>query len=176
MNEFHRKMLLAVILIFFNLPVYATYLHEVDGVFFENPLKGVNKMAINIKFFSSDPYNSLEDRERITKSSLESEIAEKLKHAGFEIISMEAAKNDPEAVFLDLEYHINLLYQLVYTFDMSASVRQKFKKTDGDGSYITVKTWSDGRVGGMSQSGLGNIRTYTHELVENFIQAHKTQN
>ena len=171
-----RKTGIAILLALFNLPVSATYLYQVNEVFFENPFKGISKIAVNIKYLSEDPYHALKDRERITKSSLESEIEQKLNNAGFEVISLDTAESDPDVVYLDLEYHINLLYQLIYTYDMKASVRQKFKLPNGEGAYLTVKTWSEGRVGGTSQSGLGKIRTYTHELVDNFIQAYHAQN
>lgn len=166
-----QKLFIFIAVCLLSLQVSARYLHNTEDVFVEKPLDNIDKIAVNVSISSGDIYEALEHRAGITSQIMEDEIIQKLLNANFNVISIEEAKNDPDAVFLDMDYHIHLLDFVVYTFDMNLSIRQKLKFSGDSNATMLVKTWSDGKHGGMAQSGLGKIRTYTHELVDNFIQA-----
>jgi hypothetical protein len=138
-------------------------------------LKGVNKVAVDV----DPPVNSLNSELQnygVSDTDLENKISQRLRDAGFSVISAEQALTDPEAALLKLRIRLIIGYGLIYSYGLDLSLNQKAILYGGNDLHYSVKTWSDSQFGGMQQTSLPYLNTYSMELVENFIEAHRAQN
>jgi hypothetical protein len=83
---------------------------------------------------------------------------------------------DPNAALIELKLRVVTPYNLYYSIGLNLSVKRKAPLAEGSGAYYSIETWSDGQVGGVSQTDLPKIYTYTSQLVDNFIVAYQDQN
>jgi hypothetical protein len=148
--------------------------HDHQG-FTNSNLKGFHTVAINIDPPVGRYYEDI-NRYGVTKTELQEQITQRLQQVGINVISFEEALEDPNAALIELKLRVVTPYNLYYSIGLNLSVKRKAPLAEGSGAYYSIETWSDGQVGGVSQTDLPKIYTYTSQLVDNFIVAYQDQN
>jgi hypothetical protein len=155
----------------------SAYYFSLDHQSFTNSnLKGVDTVAINI-----DPpvglHNMEINRYGVTKTELQNQLTQRIQEAGINVVSFEEALEDPNAALIELKLRVITSYSLYYSIGLNLSVKRKAPLAAGSGgAFYSIETWSDGTVGGGSQSDLTKIYTYTSQLVDKLIVAYQDQN
>ncbi len=165
----------ALILSLASLPGMALYFSWDSQTFANATLKGVKTVAVDV----DPPIRSLNDELRnygVSDIELEKKISQRLRDAGFYVVSTEQALIDPEAALLKLRIRMVISYGMVYSYGLDLSLNQKAPLPGSSNSFYSVKTWSDGQFGGTQQTSLRYLNNYSMQLVENFIEAHRAQN
>jgi hypothetical protein len=161
-------------LAYFSLPVYALYFSWDSQAFTNATLKGVNTLAVDV----DPPIRSMNDELRnygVSDVELEKEISQRLRDAGFNVITTEQAIADPAAALLKLRIRMIISHGSVYSYGLDLSLNQK-TGISGSDNYYSVRTWSDGIFGGTQQTNLGILNGYSMKLLDNFIAAYRAQN
>jgi len=161
-------------LVHISLPVSALYFSWDNQAFANATLKGVKTLAVNV----DPPIKSLNgelNNYGVSDIELEKIISLRLRDAGFNVVTAEQARNDPEAALLKLRIRMIISYGAVYSYGLDLSLNQK-AGLSGSNNYYSVRTWSDGVFGGTQQTNLNILNNYSMQLVENFIEAHRAQN
>ena len=148
--------------------------HDHQG-FTNSNLKGFNAVAINIDPPVGHYYTDI-NRYGVTNIELQNRISQRLQQAGINVISFEEALEDPNAALIELKLRVVTPYGMYYSIGLNLSLKRKAPLGEGSGAHYSVETWSDGTVGGVSQTDLPKIYTYTSQLVDNFIMAYQEQN
>jgi len=164
----------ALTLMLVSLPGSALYFSWDNQEFANATLKGLKTLAINV----DPPIRSLNDELHnygVSDVELEKKISQRLRDAGFNIVTAEQARNDPEAALLKLRIRMIISHGTVYSYGLDLSLNQK-AGLSGSNNYYSVRTWSDGVFGGTQQTNLHILNNYSMQLVENFIEAHRVQN
>jgi len=165
----------ALALMLVSIPGSALYFSWDDQSVADATLKGVKTVTVNV----DPPVRSLNDELRnygVSDIDLEKKISQRLRDAGFNVVSAEQALADPEAALLKLRIRMIIGYGLVYSYGLNLSLNQKASLYGGNNTFYSVKTWSEGKFGGTQQTSLGILNNYSMQLVENFIEAHRAQN
>jgi hypothetical protein len=154
----------------------SAYYFSLDHQSFTNSnLKGFDTVAINI-----DPpvglHNMEINRYGVTKTELQNQLTQRIQEAGINVVSFEEALQDPNAALIELKLRVITSYSLYYSIGLNLSVKRKAPLGEGSDAYYSIETWSDGTVGGGSQSDLPKIYTYTSQLVDKLIVAYQDQN
>ena len=168
-------MIVASLLSLVSLSGNALYFNWDNQTFANATLKGINTVTVDV----DPPIRSLNDELRnygVSDTVLEEKISQRLRDAGFNVISAEQALADPDAALLKLRIRLIIGYGLIYSYGLDLSLNQKAPLSDGGNSYYSVETWSKGLFGGVQQTSLGYLNNYSLNLVENFIEAHRAQN
>ena len=165
----------ALALLLSSMPGSAFY-YSCDSQTFANAtLHEVKIIAVNV----DPPIRSMNDKLRnygVSDIELEKKISQRLRDAGFNIISTEQALADPEAAQLKLRIRMIISHGTVYSYGLDLSLNQKAPLSGGSNSFYSIRTWSDGLFGGTQQTSLRYLNNYSMQLVENFIEAHRAQN
>lgn len=149
----------------------------IDNENFANiSLKGLNTIAINIDPPFGSDYTTLRVTSGVSKEDLKQQIEQRLRNAGFNVISIEQSLENPEAVVLNLRMRLVMPWSLFYQYSLDLSVKQKVPLPAGNNAFYSVETWSDGIHGAVSQSDLKYVNNYSLQLVDNFISAYQAQN
>jgi len=140
-------------------------------------LRGLKTIAVNIDPPIGSYYGEML-RYGVTTSGLQDRISQRLRDAGFTVISFEEALENPSAVLLALRVRVDIPWGSYYAYDLNLSVKQKVPLPQNINSFYSVLTWSDGQIGALQISGPGlqYLYDYSLQLVENFIKAHQAQN
>lgn len=158
-----------------SMPGSALYFSWDNQAFTNATLNGVKTVAVNV----DPPIRSMNDELRnygVSDIELENKISQRLRDAGFNVVTAEQALADPEAALLKLRIRMIISYGMVYSYGLDLSLNQKAPLPGGSNSFYSVKTWSDGQFGGTQQTSLRYLNNYSMQLVENFIEAHRAQN
>lgn len=139
-------------------------------------LEGINTIAINIDPPFGNDYATLRLTSGVSKEDLKQQIEQKLRNAGFNVISFEQSLENPEAVVLNLRMRLVMPWSLFYQYNLDLSLKQKMPLPTGNNAFYSVETWSDGLHGAVSQSDLKYLNNYSLQLVDNFISACQAQN
>ena len=149
----------------------------IDNENFANiSLKGLNTIAISIDPPFGSDYTTLVQTSGVSKEDLQQQIEQRLRDAGFNVISFEQSLENPRAVVLNLRMRLVMPWNLFYQYNLDLSVKQKVPLQSGNNAFYSVETWSDGIHGAVSQSDLKYLNDYSLELVDNFISAYQAQN
>lgn len=143
--------------------------------FSNSTLTGIKTVAINIDRPTNYDYDELA-RYGVTKEGLQELMTQRLRDAGFDVISLEQALENPEASLIDLRIRLITPRYHYFAYYLDLSVIRKVPLPQGNNSFYSVTTWSDGQNGALQQTGFHYINDYTINLVDNFIQAHQSQN
>jgi len=165
----------ALIFSLVSLPGMALYFSWDSQNFANATLSGINTIAVNV----DPPIRSVNDELRnygVSDIELEKKIAQRLRDAGFNVVSTEQALADPEAALLKLRIRMIISHGTVYSYGLDLSLNQKAPLSGGSNSFYSIRTWSDGLFGGTQQTSLRYLNNYSMQLVENFIEAHRAQN
>ena len=165
----------ALTLMLTSMPGSALYFDWDSQTLANATLRGVKMIAVVV----DPPVRSLNDELRnygVSDTDLENKISQRLRDAGFEVISAEQALGYPEAALLKLRIRLIIGYGVIYSYGLDLSLNQKAMLYGGNDAHYLVKTWSDSQFGGMQQTSLPYLNIYSMELVENFIEAHRAQN
>jgi len=100
----------------------------------------------------------------VTKVKLEDSISKQLQAAGFNIIGVNDAENDPSAALIEVRIRVIKSLGVVYSTSVNVTT-----------SYY-ADAWTGGVTSGLSQNDLPSIITYTKELIDDFIKVHQAQN
>lgn len=158
-----------------SMPGNAVYFSWDSQNFANATLSGINTIAVNV----DPPIRSMNDELRnygVSDVELEKKIAQRLRDAGFNVVSAEQALTDPEAALLKLRIRMIISNGSVYSYGLDLSLNQKAPLSGDSNSFYSIRTWSDGQVGGTQQTSLRSLNGYSMQLVENFIEAHRVQN
>jgi len=166
----------AILLLFLSLSAGAAY-YEDHQTYANATLQGLKTVAVNIDPPIGSYYGEML-RYGVTKNELQEKISQRLRDAGFNVISFEESLENPEAVLLDLRVRLTIPYYAFYSYDLNLSVKQKIPLPQGNNAFYSVRTWSDGQIGALQISGMGlhYLYDYSMQLVDNFIRAHQAQN
>jgi hypothetical protein len=161
---------------FISLPAMSAFYGDYE-TYNRATLQGLKTIAVNIDPPRGSDYTEMY-RYGVTKEGLQEMISRRLRDAGFTVISLAESLEDPDAVLLDLRVRVDIPWGSFYTFDLNLSLKQKVGLPRGKNSFYSVRTWSDGQLGALQQSGYGlyPLYGYTLQLVDNFIRAYRTQN
>ncbi|OGT86830.1 MAG: hypothetical protein A3G42_03915 [Gammaproteobacteria bacterium RIFCSPLOWO2_12_FULL_47_76] len=165
----------ALALLLASMPGSAFYYSWGSQTFANATLHEVKIIAVNV----DPPIRSMNDKLRnygVSDIELEKKISQRLRDAGFNIISTEQALADPEAAQLKLRIRMIISHGTVYSYGLDLSLNQKAPLSGGSNSFYSIRTWSDGLFGGTQQTSLRYLNNYSMQLVENFIEAHRAQN
>lgn len=158
-----------------SMPGSALYFSWDNQAFTNATLSGLKTITVNV----DPPIRSLNDELRnygVSDIELEKKISQRLRDAGFNVVSKEQALADPEAALLKLRIRMIISYGTVYSYGLDLSLNQKAPLPGNNNSFYSVKTWSDGQFGGTQQTSLRYLNNYSMQLVENFIEAHRAEN
>lgn len=171
----HTVIITSILMLVVSLPVNAYFFGDDHAYLSDSGLKGFQTAAVMI-----DPpegrYTNEIARYGISVAGLQERISERIRQAGIKVISFEQALEDPTAALIELKLRIVTPHDLYYSIGVNLSVTRKAPLSEDSGAYFPVKTWSDGQVGGLSQSDLPRIYLYTAHLVDHFIEAYQAQN
>lgn len=149
----------------------------IDNENFANiSLKGLNTVAINIDPPFGNDYTTLVLYSGVSKEDLQQQIEQRLRNAGFNVISFRKSLENPDAVVLNLRMRLVMPWNLFYQYNLDLSLKQKVPLQTGNNAFYSVETWSDGIHGAVSQSDLKYLNDYSLKLVDNFISAYQEQN
>ena len=140
----------------------------------QNVLTGVKAIAVTIDPPTNYYYGELKAY-GVSKENLVENISQRLTNAGFNVISFSESLEQPEAAVLNLKIRIIKGYGLIYSYGLNLSLNQK-APLQGNNAFHSVETWSDWLAGGMQQTNLPYLNGYAMQLVDNFIETHRTQN
>ena len=143
--------------------------------FTNSSLKGFHTVAVHIDPPEA-PYYADISRYGVSRTKLEEQVTKRLQDAGIHVISLAQAIEDPAAALIELRLRVAMPNNLYYSIGLNLSVRRKATLAPGNNAYYSVETWSDGLVGGLAQSDLAKIYSYTSQIVDRFIAAYQTQN
>jgi hypothetical protein len=141
--------------------------------FSNSGLKGFQTVAVNIDPPVGHYYSDIH-RYGVTKAALQKQVTKRLQEAGINVISFEEALEDPAAALIELK--LRVIFNYIYSIGLNLSVKRKAPLTQDGSAYYSVKTWSDGQVGGLMQTELPKIYTYTSQLLDKLIAAYQAQN
>lgn len=148
--------------------------------FDRSSLRGIKNIAINIDTRYENKYYRDLKYKGVTSEGLYNKIENRLQNAGFNIISLEEAIEDPDAVLLNLRMRITLIYYVIYSYELYLTVQQKVpldsKQDVAENLFFSINAWEDGNNGGLGQAELGYLNTRTLEIVDKFIRDHNSQN
>ena len=166
----------AILLLFLSLSAGAAY-YEDHQTYANATLQGLKTVSVNIDTPIGSDYGEML-RYGVTKNELQEKISQRLRDAGFDVISFKDALEDPDAVLLDLRVRVVIPWGSYYAYDLNLSVKQKVPLPRDSNAFYSVRTWSDGQIGALQISGVGlhYLYDYSMQLVENFIKAHQAQN
>ena len=167
---------ITIILTAISIPVFAVST-GIDNENFANiSLKGLNTVAINIDPPFGSDYSTLVSISGVSKEDLQQQIEQRLRNAGFNVISFRQSLDDPDAVVLNLRMRLVMPWNLFYQYNLDLSLKQKVPLQTGNNAFYSVETWSDGIHGAVSQTDLKYLNDYSLKLVDNFISAYQAQN
>jgi hypothetical protein len=178
MNIIHRLRKFALLMLFTSIPVLAAlfdYDREDYRYFANTSLSGIKSVALNIDTPVGVYYSNLE-RYGVSSTVLEQNITNRLRNVGINVISFNEALEDPAAALLDLRVRMTFPEYSFYSYNLLLSVKQKVPLPQGNNTFYSVRTWSDGKIGAVEQSRLTILNDYTMQLVDNFIAAYQAQN
>jgi hypothetical protein len=165
-----------MLLVFATLSVKAVNYGGDSQPFFKDTLKGIKTIAVNIDPPFGNDYVDLRHIGGITRENLQEQFAQRLRHAGFNVISFEESLEDPEAALLNLRMRLVMPWSLYYHYYLDMSLKHKVPLSQGSKAFFSVETWSDGIHGAVAVSDLRYVKDHAMQLVENFIQDHRAQN
>ncbi len=145
-----------------------------DGNHPQNVLTGIKAIAVTIDPPTNYYYGELKSY-GVSKENLEYEISKRLTNAGFDVISFSDSLEKQDAAVLNLKIRTTIGHGLIYSYGLNLSLNQKAPLQDNN-AFHSVETWSDTLAGGMQQTNLPYLNGYAMQLVDNFIETHRTQN
>jgi hypothetical protein len=136
------------------------------------PLRGVHAVAFVIDGLDDDglsPYG-------LSRSGLLAGVAERLRHAGLEVVDPAALPDRSDAALLSLHVRLMRAPYYFYLYNVRLALRSRLPLAQDAGAYTTIETWSEGSVGEVQPTSLGTLSDYSLLLVDRFIAAHAAQN
>jgi len=98
------------------------------------------------------------------------QIEERLRRAGYRLISPDEAIHFPEARFADFEVHVdNVLFY--YSFLVFLKLRAKQPLPQNPEAFVTQVLWSDWEIGGIELHHLERLQSPMLKLTDELIQA-----
>lgn len=171
MNNFIKLLSGIFLLVLYSFSVSADDYVKID--YPQTAPAGLKAIAITIDPPTNYYYGEMKSY-GVSKENLESIISQRLTNAGFKVISFTESLENPEASVLNLKVRLIKGYGLIYSYGLNLSLNQKAPLLGGN-AYHSVKTWSDWKAGGTQQTSLPVINGYVVELVDNFIETHRSQ-
>ena len=171
MNKFITMLSAIFLLVFYSFSVSAT--DYVQAHYPQTAPAGLKAIAITIDPPTNYYYGEMKSY-GVSKENLEKIISQRLANAGFKVISFTESLENPEAAVLNLKVRLIKGYGLIYSYGLNLTLNQK-APLQGGNAFHSVETWSDWKAGGTQQTGLPVINGYVAELVDNFIETHRSQ-
>jgi len=112
----------------------------------------------------------------VTKEKMEENISKQLQAAGFNIISVNDARNDPSAALIKVRIRLIKSLGVVYSTSINITMKQKVYLGQNATTSYYADAWTGGVTSGLSQNDLPSINTYAKELIDDFIKVHQVQN
>ena len=128
-----------------------------------NLLQSLKTIAVEVDMPTGGDYGILKAL-GVTKVKLEDNISKQLQAAGFNIIGVNDAENDPSAALIEVRIRVIKSLGVVYSTSINITT-----------SYY-ADAWTGSVTSGLSQSDLPSINTYAKELIDDFIKVHQAQN
>ena len=105
----------------------------------------------------------------LSRLKVEQEISGRLQAAGMQVVpesELGAAKN---AGVLTLRVRLMRAPYFFYLYNINLTLRSKLTMTPDAGAYTTIETWSDGWVGAMQPTDVGQLHGFAGELLARFL-------
>ena len=128
-----------------------------------NSLQSLKTIAVEVDIPTGGAYGDLIAR-GVTKVKLEDSISKQLQAAGFKMIGVNDAQNDPSAALIEVRIRVINSLGVVYSTSVNVTT-----------SYY-ADAWTGNVNTGLSQNDLPSINTYAKELIDDFIKIHQAQN
>jgi hypothetical protein len=120
-----------------------------------------------VQFIGMDPkWHSVGFDEAETRRQIE----QRLRQAGYRLVSPDEAIHFPQAQFADYELHVNdaIFY---YSFLVHLKLRAKQPLPQNPEAFVTQVLWSDWQIGGIELNHLERLQAPMQELTEELIAA-----
>ena len=138
-------------------------------------LQGLKNIAIDINTPTTGDYRYLQGS-GVTKEKLETNISKQLQAAGFNIISVNDAQNDPSAALVEVRIRLTKGFGALFSTSVQVKVKQKVSLGQNATPNFYADTWTGGVNTGLSQQDLPSILIYTRELIDDLIKVHQVKN
>jgi len=105
----------------------------------------------------------------LSRLKVEQEISSRLQAAGMQIVpesEFAAAKN---AGVLTLRVRLMRAPYFFFLYNINLTLRSKLAMTPDTGAYTTIETWSDGWVGAIQPTDVGQLHGFAGELLARFL-------
>ncbi len=132
-------------------------------------LQDLKTVAIDVNTPTTGDYRYLQ-RAGATKEKLEENISKQLQTAGFNIISLNDAQNDPTAALIEVRIRLSKGFGALFSTSVQVTVKQKVSLGQNASPKFYADTWSGGVNTSLSQQDLPSILIYTRELVDDLIK------
>jgi len=155
----------------FNVNAVGSNIGELSNI----PLQGLKTIAVEVITPTGGDYRDLQQR-GVTKEKLEENVNKQLQAAGFNIISVNDAQNDPSAALIEVRIRLTKGFGVIFSTSIQVKVKQKVYLGQNATPNFYVDTWTGGVNTGLSQQDLPSIYIYTKELIDDLIKVHQVQN
>jgi hypothetical protein len=138
-------------------------------------IQGLKTLAVEVNMPTGGAYGDLKAR-GMTKVKLEENVSKQLQAAGFNIIGVNDAQNDPSAALIEVRIRVVRTLGVVYSTSVNITMKQKVYLGQNTTTSFYADAWTGGVTSGLSQNDLSSINTYVRELIDDFIKVHQVQN
>ena len=105
----------------------------------------------------------------LSRVKLEEAIASRLLAAGMQVVPEAALSARENAGVLRLRVRLNRAPYYFYLYNVNLTLNSKLPLNHGGDAFITTPTWSDGWVGALQPTEVGQIQDFAEELLARFL-------
>ena len=137
----------------------------------QQALVGVRQVSVQVFGFEGEV-----ERYGVNGMRARQDAEQRLRQAGFEIISPEEAAHSPNAAVVAIELHTVVNDYGIYSYATDLQLRQKIPLAGATGAYFTETVWSHGTNGWVKPFELQRVDGEISAMVDALLRDHATQN
>lgn len=105
----------------------------------------------------------------LSRARLEQAITSRLQAAGMQVVPESDLSSRESTGVLELRVRLNRAPYFFYLYNINLTLNSKLSLSPGRSAFTTTPTWSDGWVGAMQPTEVGQLQGYAEELLARFL-------